>query len=105
MRLTLGNRDIKNNTIEIARRDTLEKQVYSIDKIEEKIESMLDSIQENLFEKAKNFNKKNTFIVNTKDEFKKAIRKEVSFMLIGMEVEKLKKKLKMKLRLQLDVYH
>ena len=58
LRLTLGNRDIKNNTIEIARRDTLEKQVYSFDKIEEKIESMLDSIQENLFEKAKNFNKK-----------------------------------------------
>ena len=75
LRLTLGNRDIKNNTIEIARRDTLEKQVYSIDKIEEKIEYMLDSIQENLFEKAKNFNKKNTFIVNTKDEFKKAIKK------------------------------
>ena len=58
LRLTLGNRDIKNNTIEIARRDTLEKQVCSIDKIEEKIESMLDSIQENLFEKAKNFKKK-----------------------------------------------
>ena len=75
LRLTLGNRDIKNNTIEIARRDTLEKQVYSFDKIEEKIESMLDSIQENLFEKAKNFNNKNSFIVNTKDEFKKAIKK------------------------------
>ena len=75
LRLTLGNRDIKNNTIEIARRDTLEKKVYSFDKIEEKIESMLDSIQENLLEKAKNFNNKNSFTVNTKDEFKKAIKK------------------------------
>ena len=75
LRLTLGNRDIKNNTIEIARRDTLEKEVYSIDKIVEKIESMLDSIQENLFKKAKNFNKKNSFVANTKDEFKKAIER------------------------------
>ena len=75
IRLAIGMRDIENNTIEVARRDTLEKEIIEIDKIEDKIAILLDQIQENLFNKAISFRKDNTHIANTYDEFKKLIDK------------------------------
>ena len=75
IRLAIGMRDIENNTIEVARRDTLEKEIIEIDKIEEKVAVLLDQIQENLFNKAISFRKDNTHIANTYDEFKKLIDK------------------------------
>ena len=75
IRLAIGMRDIENNTIEVARRDTLEKEIIEIDKIEEKVAILLDQIQDNLFNKAISFRKDNTHIANTYDEFKKLIDK------------------------------
>ena len=75
IRLAIGMRDIENNTIEVARRDTLEKEIIEIDKIEEKVAVLLDQIQENLFNKAISFRKDNTHIANTYDEFKTLIDK------------------------------
>ena len=75
IRLAIGMRDIENNTIEVARRDTLEKEIIEIDKIEEKVAILLDQIQDNLFNKAISFRKDNTYIANTYDEFKKLIDK------------------------------
>ena len=75
IRLAIGMRDIENNTIEVARRDTLEKEIIEIDKIEEKVAVLLDQIQENLFNKAISFRKDNTHVANTYDEFKKLIDK------------------------------
>ena len=75
IRLAIGMRDIENNTIEVARRDTLEKEIIEIDKIEDKIAILLDQIQDNLFNKAISFRKDNTHIANTYDEFKKLIDK------------------------------
>ena len=75
IRLAIGMRDIENNTIEVARRDTLEKEIIEIDKIEEKVAVLLDQIQENLFNKAISFRKDNTHIANTYDEFKDLIDK------------------------------
>ena len=75
IRLAIGMRDIENNTIEVARRDTLEKEIIEIDKIEEKVVILLDQIQDNLFNKAISFRKDNTHIANTYDEFKKLIDK------------------------------
>ena len=75
IRLAIGMRDIENNTIEVARRDTLEKEIIKIDKIEEKVAVLLDQIQDNLFNRAISFRKNNTHIANTYDEFKKLIDK------------------------------
>ena len=75
IRLALGGRDIENNTIELARRDTMSKEVINIEGIDDKISHILEEIQRNLFEKASDFRRKNTFIANTKEEFKDLINK------------------------------
>ena len=75
IRLALGGRDIENNTVELARRDTMSKEVINIEGIDDKISHILEEIQRNLFEKASDFRRKNTFIANTKEEFKDLIKK------------------------------
>ena len=74
LRLSLGNRDLENDTIEIARRDTMEKEIYHISNIGNKVVNLLDKIQENLYIKAENYREENTFTVNTFDEFKKRLK-------------------------------
>lgn len=69
VRMAIGPRDLENGTIEVARRDTLEKAVYQIADIENKIEHLLDSIQTNLYQKAYDFREQKTTIANTWDEF------------------------------------
>ena len=75
IRLAMGMRDIENNTIEVARRDTLEKQTYNIEKIEDIVYNLLEEIQSNLFLKANNFRKENTCTAESYDEFKQLIEK------------------------------
>jgi len=69
VRLAIGPRDLENGTVEVARRDTLEKAVYQITDIEHKISHLLESIQENLFQKAFDFREENTNTVDTWEEF------------------------------------
>lgn len=69
VRMAIGPRDLENGTIEVARRDTLEKADYQIADIENKIEHLLDSIQTNLYQKAYDFREQKTTIANTWDEF------------------------------------
>nr|WP_298989378.1 proline--tRNA ligase [uncultured Polaribacter sp.] len=75
VRIAIGNRDLENGTLEIARRDTLEKQIVNQDDSVNFIENLLEEIQVNLFQKAIDFRKQNTSIVNDFKEFKKAIKK------------------------------
>ena len=75
LRLALGNRDLENGTIEVARRDTMEKETLQISDIGNKVVHLLDNIQENLFTKANSFREENTFSANTYDEFKELIEK------------------------------
>ena len=75
VRLAMGMRDIENNTIEVARRDTLEKQTYNIENIEDIVYNLLEEIQSNLFLKANNFRKENTYTAESYDEFKQLIEK------------------------------
>lgn len=75
VRLVLGARDIENNTIEVMRRDTLEKNTVSFDGIEEYVSSLLDEIQANIFKKALDFRKEKTVEVDTYEEFKAQIEK------------------------------
>ena len=81
VRMVIGPRDMENNTVEVARRDTLEKEVYSLTDIETKIEHLLEQIQNNLYQKALSFRENNTFIVNTWDEFNEQLDKEGGFLL------------------------
>ena len=75
IRLVLGSRDIENNTIELARRDNLEKTTYNISKIDNKVDEILEDIQKNLFNKALSFREKNSFYVDTKEDFIDQIEK------------------------------
>ncbi len=69
VRLAIGPRDMENGTVEVARRDTLEKETLQITNIGEKIENLLIQIQDNIFQKALSFRDDNTFNVDTWDEF------------------------------------
>lgn len=75
VRLAIGPRDLENGTVEVARRDTLEKESYQLTDIENKVEHLLDKIQDNLYNKALNFRDENTFKVDTWEEFKAQIEK------------------------------
>ena len=73
IRLALGSRDLENGTIEVARRDTLTKETYSIEGIEDHIEQLLEDIQKNIYQKALDFRAKTTKTIDTYEEFKVAI--------------------------------
>ena len=75
LRLALGARDLENGTIEVARRDTLEKETYQIEDIENKVEHLLEKIQENLYQKALDFRAEKTYKADSKEEFVKLINK------------------------------
>jgi prolyl-tRNA synthetase len=73
VRITIGPRDIEQGTVEVARRDTLEKEVYQMTDIENKVVNLLDQIQKNLFNKALDMREANSFRVDTWDEFKRVL--------------------------------
>tara|TARA_B100000900_G_scaffold416228_1_gene450317 strand:+ start:903 stop:2375 length:1473 start_codon:yes stop_codon:yes gene_type:complete len=75
LRLTIGPRDLENGTIEIFRRDTLEKKFYQIIDVENQVKILLDEIQENLYRNALNFREKNTYQASTIQEFEELIEK------------------------------
>lgn len=75
VRLVLGARDIENGTIEVMRRDTLEKETVSIEGIEEYVEKLLDDIQNNIYTKALNHRLEMTTKVDTWEDFKTQIEK------------------------------
>jgi prolyl-tRNA synthetase len=69
VRLAIGNRDMENGTIELARRDTREKTSMPFEGIEDVIVDTLEDIQRNIYQKAFDFRAANTFEVNSWDEF------------------------------------
>ena len=80
VRIAFGNRDLENNTVEIARRDTLEKQTVPQDDVVEFVANLLVEIQENLFNKAVSYRKEHTTVVDTFEEFKDAIENKGGFV-------------------------
>jgi len=80
VRLAVGPRDIENNTIEVARRDTLTKEVVSIDNVDAYVADLLDKIQDNIFQKAFDFRAENTTVVDSYDEFKKVLKEKGGFI-------------------------
>ena len=81
VRIAIGPRDIENNTLEIARRDTLEKEIKPQEGIEDYIVNLLNNIQENIYSKALKFREENTYSVDTYDEFKDIIENKGGFVL------------------------
>ncbi len=81
IRIAIGPRDLKNGSLEVARRDTLEKKTYPQKGIIEVIKNLLDEIQTNIYEKAIAFRKEKTFIVDTYEEFKGIINGDGGFVL------------------------
>ena len=75
VRLVMGARDIANNTVEIMRRDTLEKQSMSLDGIEDTVVNLLDDIQQSIFNKALKHREECTYTVDTWEDFKAQIEK------------------------------
>lgn len=74
VRLVMGGRDLENNTIEIMRRDTLEKESVSFDDILERVKTLLDDIQANLFEKARAYRDAHVYECDNYDEFKERVK-------------------------------
>ena len=81
VRLAIGPRDLENGTIEVARRDTLEKETLQITDIENKIEHLLEQIQDNLYKRALSFRENNTHVVDTWEDFKDVIENKGGFVL------------------------
>ena len=75
VRLAMGARDLENGTVELMRRDTLEKETISFDGIAQHIKQLLDDIQKNIYTKALNFRTSVTREVNSYDEFKVELEK------------------------------
>jgi len=80
VRLAMGGRDLENNTIEVMRRDTLEKETVTCEGIEAYVKNLLEEIQRNIFRKALEHREKHTVKVDTYDEFKEKLE-EGNFIL------------------------
>ncbi len=80
LRIAIGPRDLKNNTVELARRDTLEKTTVSRDNLAQKISDLLDEIQSTLLKKAKQFRDNNTHHAKDWNHFKELISKDAGFV-------------------------
>ena len=74
VRLVMGGRDLENNTVEVMRRDTLEKETVSFDGIETYVQNLLDEIQKNIFKKAKDFRDAHIYECDDYEEFKQKVK-------------------------------
>ena len=74
VRLAMGARDLENNTIELMRRDTLEKENVSFDNIAQHVTELLTDIQNNLFEKARHYRDAHIYECDNYDEFKTKVK-------------------------------
>ena len=80
VRIVMGGRDLQNGTVELMRRDTLEKQTLPFEGIEDYIKQLLDEIQQNVYAKAKKRLDDNIHVCNDYEEFKSRV-KEGGFFL------------------------
>jgi len=80
VRIAIGARDIANNVVEVARRDTKEKKSYSIDGLAQNIIHLLDDIQDSIFNKAKQFRDEHITPANTWEEFIQLLDEKTGFV-------------------------
>ncbi|MFF3102750.1 proline--tRNA ligase [Viridibacillus arvi] len=80
VRLEVGPKDIENNQVVLARRDSGEKVIVKLDELEVKLPAMLEEIQNDLYNKALNHREENTFTVQTFDAFKAQLEEKQGFI-------------------------
>ncbi len=81
VRLAIGPRDLENGSVEVARRDTLEKSVEQLENIDQVVANLLDAIQLNIYSKAYQFRAENTTKVDSYDQFKELLTTKGGFFL------------------------
>ncbi|THD65818.1 proline--tRNA ligase [Robertkochia marina] len=80
VRLGIGMRDMENQTFEVARRDTLEKQTVAADAVVDHVVGLLEEIQENIYNKALNYRESHITEVNSFEEFKEVLESKGGFL-------------------------
>ena len=81
VRIAIGARDLENGTVEVARRDTMEKETLQQADIANKIEHLLEQIQDNLFQKARTMREAKTYKADTYEEFKQILETTPGFVM------------------------
>ncbi|MBW6497100.1 MAG: proline--tRNA ligase [Bacteroidales bacterium] len=111
VRIAIGPRDVENDTVEVARRDTLEKEIFQVADIENKVEHLLEAIQSNLYQKALAFREQSTYKADTWEEFVDILDNKGGFILAHWDgtaetEQKIKEETKATIRLiPLNVQH
>ncbi|WP_445736921.1 proline--tRNA ligase [Mariniflexile sp.] len=80
LRIAIGPKDLENGTVELARRDTLTKDIVPLIDLTAKVEVLLKEIQETLFKKALDFRDSHITEVNTFEEFKEVLNSKTGFI-------------------------
>jgi prolyl-tRNA synthetase len=80
VRIAIGQRDMENGTYELARRDTLEKEIVEAGDVVSKIEFLMEDIQRNIFEKARIYREEHITAVDGYEEFKKVLEQKGGFI-------------------------
>ncbi|RYY27489.1 MAG: proline--tRNA ligase [Sphingobacteriaceae bacterium] len=80
LRVAIGSRDMQNGTVELARRDTKTKETVPQEGLAERIEGLLEEIQQNIYQKALKFRDENITKVDTYDEFKRLLDEKPGFL-------------------------
>src|SRR5690606_17648151 len=80
LRIAIGPKDLENKTVELARRDTLSKEIVLMDALVSTIKDLLEEIQVSLFQKAFDFRNAHITEVNTFDEFKTVLETKTGFI-------------------------
>lgn len=80
VRIAIGARDLENNVVEIARRDTKEKAAQSLDGLTEHVAQLLEDIHNNMFQRALSFREEHTTKADTWDEFMKVLDEKTGFV-------------------------
>jgi prolyl-tRNA synthetase len=81
VRIAIGPRDLQNNTVEIARRDTLRKETVTADGLSRHVTELLDDIQRNIYKKALAFRKENTHYIDKWSDFIKILDDQGGFIM------------------------
>jgi len=81
LRVAIGSRDMQNKTVELARRDTKTKETVPQEGLTERIEALLEEIQQNIYQKALTFRDENITPVDSYEEFKRLLDEKPGFLL------------------------
>jgi prolyl-tRNA synthetase len=81
VRIAIGPRDLENGTVEVARRDTLEKETISVNEVNAIVPQLLEKIQKNIYEKALKFRNENTFYIDKWSDFLEKLDNQGGFIM------------------------